>query len=240
MKKNNKRGFTLIELAVVIVIIGLIITAVVKGQQMVEDSRVRAVADQINGFKSAITTFQDKYGALPGDFTQATTRLPGCEDASNNCQNGDGDGFVGEPRSSSASVIGTESRMAWQHLAFANLISGVTAGANADEFVVGQNFPAARTGGGFVLLNTTLNNPVRSGLWLRLANISATSSGLTTSGTGALTPGQAAEIDRRLDDGRSNSGTIRGDGVTETCRPDSGIYDERITSRDCNLFILVQ
>ena len=237
---TKKRGFTLVELAIVIVIIGLIIGAVIKGQEMLNSARLTSVENQVNGYKSAITTFHDRYGALPGDLAQAQSRLPGCQDAGVNCLNGNGDGTLGDDQAANTSVPNNEGRMAWQHLVLANLITGVAPGADANGNIFGENFPSARTGGGFVLLQTHVGTPSLSGLWLRLQG-TAPDTAIDTTGTGgALTPGQAAEIDRKLDDGNALTGYVRGGGLADDCAPATGLYNETVASKECTLYFFVQ
>lgn len=234
--RKSQAGFTLVELAVVIVIIGLIIGAVIKGQELIDNARVNSVIAQVNGFRSAITGFQDKYGALPGDLSTATTRIPGCTGA--NCTNGNGNGVIGTGTSATA-AISTEGRMAWQHLAYSNAITGVVPGAAVAGDVYNTNFPGARTGGGYAIINATVGTPALTTMWLRLQGTSGASAPGTTADTGALTPGQAALIDRRMDDGNALTGTVRFGGAT-TCAPANGVYDETVSTKDCNLYFQVQ
>lgn len=65
MKKQ--KGFTLIEIAIVLVIIGLLVGGVLQGQELIENSRVKQAVKDMNGTAAAIFTYQDRYGRLPGD-----------------------------------------------------------------------------------------------------------------------------------------------------------------------------
>ena len=67
----KNRGFTLVELAIVMMIIGLLIAGVLKGQEMVQNARVTNTIKQINGYQAAFVGFQDKYSALPGDMVNS-------------------------------------------------------------------------------------------------------------------------------------------------------------------------
>ena len=65
-----QRGFTLIELSIVLVIIGLVVGGVLVGQDLIRAAQGRAQISQIEKYNTAANTFRDKYGALPGDLTQ--------------------------------------------------------------------------------------------------------------------------------------------------------------------------
>src|SRR5215831_4773158 len=76
MKRYN-RGFTLIEIAIVLVIIGLLLGGVLKGQELITGARVRNLISQQDGIKAAFFGFQDRYRALPGDYPAASTNIAG-------------------------------------------------------------------------------------------------------------------------------------------------------------------
>jgi prepilin-type N-terminal cleavage/methylation domain-containing protein len=65
--RRDQSGFTLVEIAIVLVIIGLIIGGVLKGQAMIENAKVKRVVKQGDELRAAIMTFYDKYGVYPGD-----------------------------------------------------------------------------------------------------------------------------------------------------------------------------
>jgi prepilin-type N-terminal cleavage/methylation domain-containing protein len=71
-------GFTLIEIAIVLVIIGLLLGGVVKGQEPITSARVRSLIAQQDGIRAAFFGFQDRYRALPGDCAAASTSI-NCE-----------------------------------------------------------------------------------------------------------------------------------------------------------------
>ncbi len=110
MERLKEKGFTLVELAIVMVIIGLLIGAVLKGQAMIENAKIKNIADQYNGLVAAVYSYQDKYGIFPGDDNQATTRSW----ATGTCTttNGNANGQL------------TEGLAANEHLACSGLIKG--------------------------------------------------------------------------------------------------------------------
>jgi prepilin-type N-terminal cleavage/methylation domain-containing protein len=123
MKKElRQKGFTLIELAIVMVIIGLLIGAVLKGQAMIDDAKNKRLMNDIQGMSAAFYTYYDRYNTLPGDDTAATARWAGVA-------NGDGDGYVGG--TATPAPPAGESLEALQALRFAGLISGDPAATTA-------------------------------------------------------------------------------------------------------------
>lgn len=105
---KHQRGFTLVEIAIVLVIIGLLLGGILKGQELITSARVRNLANQIEGIKAAFFGFQDRYRALPGDFRLASSQIAGAS------QDGNGDGRI----------LGTESIATWDHLSHAGFING--------------------------------------------------------------------------------------------------------------------
>ena len=76
LKQTSQAGFTLVELAIVMIIIGLLIAGVLG--ELIANARVTSTVAQIKGIDAATSTFKDTYAALPGDMTAPTTRLPNC------------------------------------------------------------------------------------------------------------------------------------------------------------------
>ena len=76
MKKRNQLGFTLVEIAIVLVIVGLLLGAVLKGQELIFNSKVKSTYNMSKEMAAAIYSYQDRYRRLPGDDTQAATRFP--------------------------------------------------------------------------------------------------------------------------------------------------------------------
>ena len=77
MNRKKNQGFTLIEIAIVLVIIGLLLGGILKGQELITSARVRNLISQQDGVKAAFFGFQDRFRALPGDYTAATTNIVG-------------------------------------------------------------------------------------------------------------------------------------------------------------------
>ncbi|MEQ1775315.1 MAG: prepilin-type N-terminal cleavage/methylation domain-containing protein, partial [Burkholderiales bacterium] len=103
---HKQRGFTLIEIAIVLVIIGLLLGGVLKGQELITSARVRNLISQQDGIKAAYFGFLDRYRALPGDYTAAVTNITGISVAACNAGVGNGNGQI---------EAGSESVLAWEH-----------------------------------------------------------------------------------------------------------------------------
>src|ERR1700742_597402 len=85
---RTQRAFTLVELSIVLVIIGLIIGGVLTGQQVIQNARITNATNAIQSFQAQFQTYQQNYGALPGDDNSAATRFTGTTGVANG--NGDG------------------------------------------------------------------------------------------------------------------------------------------------------
>ena len=181
--KNQQGGFTLIEIAIVLVIIGLILGGVLKGQELITSAKIRNVANDFNGISAAYYTYLDRYRTVPGDDGTALNRWPGAV-------NGGGNGvLVGEwnyilPTGTSPTAT-NETNLFWQHLRFAGLIAGATSGAE------GGNPPNNAVGG--------------------ITGVQAGALGMTglVICSGNLPAKIASAIDSQFDDGTPNTGQVR-------------------------------
>lgn len=117
--KNKQTGFTLIEIAIVLVIIGLLLGGVLKGQEMMNNAQIKRTVNDYNGIGAAFYSYLDRYGALPGDDPNAVARWGGTAPGGGQTP---GDGIIeGAWDSTTAS---DESRLVWEHLRFAGLVNG--------------------------------------------------------------------------------------------------------------------
>ena len=119
LRKYRQSGFTLVEIAIVLVIIGLLIGGVLKGRELITNAKIKRVESDFSGVSAAIYAYQDRYGVLPGDDPAASNRFAGTWGATDD---GDGDGEI--EGGWDATTNNSESRMMWKHLRGAGLIAG--------------------------------------------------------------------------------------------------------------------
>lgn len=246
--KGNK-GFTLVELAIVLIIVGLIIGGILKGQELIANAQITRTVTEMKNFQAALSTFKEAYAALPGDMDDATDRIPGCDGIAMMCLNGNGDGFINRRPGQTVRLNNrAEEVFFFTHLAKADLITGVT-GERAREF--GKTNPLAAIGGGYMIGDTRQGPPrgvpaslvVRQGMYISLSGESPTNANNTRS---VLTPAQAERIDRKLDDGLPRTGSTLGTNNNNTIRcirRISGVwsYDTtRTNDTGCILYMRLQ
>lgn len=145
---KSSDGFTLVEISIVMMIIGLLIGGTFGGMRLVENMQVNKTVQDLKSIESAALTFKDTYGRLPGDFVNPSTRLPNCTDAP--CATGgNGNRILGTAGVGSQTEVLTptsEKFTFWSHLQAADLLSlGIK---NTIDMNFGEGQPAAAIGGG--------------------------------------------------------------------------------------------
>jgi prepilin-type N-terminal cleavage/methylation domain-containing protein len=189
--RRRQQGFTLIEIAIVLVIIGLLLGGVLKGQELITGARVRNIIQQQDGVKAAYFGFLDRYRALPGDYAQATATITGVV-VTANCGNGNGDG------NGTITVAGNENILAWEHLSKAQFINGSYVCAAPPQTAASS--PANPYG--------QYLNLIYDALYASAPAVAAqTRHNLKTGG--AIPSDILGEIDRKVDDGNANTGSFR-------------------------------
>jgi prepilin-type N-terminal cleavage/methylation domain-containing protein len=231
-----KRGFTLIELSIVLVIIGLIAGGVLVGQDLINAAAIRAQISQIEKYNTAVNTFRGKYGYLPGDIPDPYASQYGFYGRGQYPGEGDGDGLIegvfadgpgnGTYNDGSYQGIG-ETPMFWVDLTKASLIDGgfslasSTQPPSIDPVTLSSSpnlnayFPQAKLGAGnyiYVWGDTTRIDEMNGFNNFNFFGISAISvlggAGYPIFTSPGLSVQQAYAIDQKMDDGLPQSGKV--------------------------------
>ncbi|MDZ7748284.1 MAG: prepilin-type N-terminal cleavage/methylation domain-containing protein [Halofilum sp. (in: g-proteobacteria)] len=224
MTKRAQYGFTLVEIAVVLVIIGLLLGGVLKGQELIASARVRHLADQRAAIEAAFHGFRDRYRAVPGDMPRS--------DADHAIGAGVTSGGNGNGR---VDAHWAEVNAAWEHLSRAGFIQGSYPGAA--QASTGRTAPTNVFGGVLVLAHDD-----------GYAGAEATRRRLLHLGRN-VPAAVARELDVKIDDGRPATGRLRNaatrgsplgeagqsaPGCTRTGEDGTEIWDVDADVQDCN------
>jgi prepilin-type N-terminal cleavage/methylation domain-containing protein len=138
MKHTSHTGFSLIELSIVLVIIGLLTGGILVGRSLINLAQIRAQISQIEKFDTAVKTFQLKYNCLPGDCSQAV--IFGLGSSGGPGDNGNGNAHIeGFPLNK---VYGPEIENFWYHLSMGKVIGGGFPGYTGTLPIPGKETPA--------------------------------------------------------------------------------------------------
>lgn len=214
---THRQAFTLIELSVVLVIIGLIVGGIMGGQYLIKQAELQAIVTDLAKYKGAMTQFKESYGGKPGDLLDATdywgTDPNGCPTHSTavprkeTC-NGDGDNLIET----------NENYRFWQQLSDAELIegafTGITSSGSADHALAGVNVPAGRlSGSAYHVFTNGVIGTSDANYFQHAATADLLFVGKTVSNSwpfGALlTPRQQSQLDVKMDDGKPPTGVMR-------------------------------
>lgn len=192
-----QRGFTLVELSIVLLIIALMISSVLVGKELVRSAEIRAVISQYDEFTAAVGAFKGRYGGLPGDIKGATSF-----------------GFIGDGNQNG--VLGEDTDMTagentffWSHLgsAGAQLLSGGYTGDEATSVPTDnmkQIAPAAQTG---LVYWGVYGDTAEATNYFILGLVAPSTAGQYKTAE-ALSPIDARSMDEKIDDGMPNKGLV--------------------------------
>ncbi|PIR38722.1 MAG: hypothetical protein COV35_06055 [Alphaproteobacteria bacterium CG11_big_fil_rev_8_21_14_0_20_39_49] len=212
MKNKVSSGFSLVELSVVLVIIGLIIAAIAGGSHMLHTAKLNTVISELRGYATGVENFRNKYNYWPGDLPNAATDYWGAYNATTNptgVLNGDGDEEL---------YTASERFQAWSHMAKAGFITGDYDGTGTanGHGVGGVNIPQSSAIDNLTYFINITDSYGTGGVYVAVKK----GSGFN----GILNSADSYYIDKKIDDGDkgvSSAGTgnlfaIRGDNVAAT------------------------
>ena len=199
-----QRGFTLLEIVILVLIVGFLLAGVLKGQEMITSAKVKRVAGQLDEIRAAYLGFQDRYKALPGDYAEANLYL---DCGGGTCLHGNGDSRI---RDNETPVNGSqvhEDLLAWTHLASSGFLKGDYRMTNGESLPSDTNAP---------------KNPYAIYLQIVFDGVYGMNDGGNPRHnlkTGCQMPVNVLmELDRKVDDGKPYKGglqfsTYRGNGL---------------------------
>ena len=191
--KRNQQGFTLVEIAIVLVIIGLLLGGILKGQEMITQAKIKNVIADFSGISAAYYGYQDRYRAIPGDDANAATRwtTPTVATA------GDGNGVVAGTYNAACAAAVVETCQWWDHLRRAGFVSGT---GRSQPYNAATGLLGVQTGDGAAAVGPTLGTVAAgTGGFASLIVCSAN-----------LPDKIAIAVDTQIDDGVPIAGTVRG------------------------------
>ena len=196
---DDQQGFTLIEMSIVLVIIGLIVGGIIKGQEVVANGRLKTQVAQIDAVKSAVYSFQDKFSFLPGDFSASSVLGTAAG------LNGNEDGYVAGSSGSAITDAGAavqEMSNAWAQLQAAGLLQGIQQSSTTSTLYL---YPA-KIPADFLWFGYFSTGP--SSALTTTNQVRIQGNGDLNAPTAALRTPDAQSIDTKYDDGQPMTGSI--------------------------------
>jgi len=211
LPENRQSGFTLVEMAIVLIIIGLILGGVFKGQALIDTARVRSLSTDVSGIRTAWYSFQERYRSIPGDFSNAQTQIDSAS------SQGNGNGRIDDDQ---------ERAGVWQQMALAGFIPG--------------NFDGAQNAAGSAsdmtcAASTCPKNPFNGFYKISYSAEAADVEGLAHEiFTGEQIPVSIlSQLDSKLDDGDPAGGRFRVHRAYQTACTKNGQWDVESGHANC-------
>ena len=190
--KHQQSGFTLVEIAIVLVIIGLLLGGVLKGQELINSAKAKSYAQDFRTIQAALYGFQDRFKGIPGDLAGANTKITGATLATTPAASPAGNGNIGGTWDTTTDT--DESCLAWQHMRLAGFLAGSTTVSCA----AGSAYLQTNADGGRIGISSTM----------QMTAPTAMTGSYNICSTGVL--GKIAkQLDTQLDDGNTATGSFR-------------------------------
>lgn len=216
--RRKQAGFTLVEIAIVLVIIGLLLGGVLKGQELINSAKVKNMINDFRSVSTFVYSYQDRFRALPGDDGAASTHVNGGVNATTHATGGaNGDGRINGNWDSTTAT--EESYLFWNHVRLAGLAAG-------NPTVSATDYNYTNADGGRVGItgqnpNTTAGNNFSGSFYVCSAGIQGR---------------YARQIDSTIDDGNTSTGTVRVIGTNAGGQVSTGPQYQVVATDDATLF----
>lgn len=209
--RRASQAFTMVEIAIVLVIIGLLVGGILVGQDLIKGGSFKKQVSQIEGYRTSTNSFRDKYNGLPGDLTAQTANGFTMTARSGAAGHGDGSGRI-EGCATNATAAGCETLLYWNDLTFAGLLSpSMNTATDAPATITVANvdtyLPRAALQENHIVVYTD-----GSQNYFQLTGVQSTDGSGTYTLADRLTPMDATAIDTKLDDGQAMVGSVRAMG----------------------------
>ena len=191
--KAQQSGFTLVEIAIVLVIIGLLLGGILKGQELINSAKVKNLANDFRVIPTYVYAYQDKFKALPGDDVAAASHVTGATNATTPAGS-QGNGVINGNWNSTTNT--DETRLFWQHVRLANLAAGPT--ATADPAYQPRNAV-----GGLIGISSSVATPAPG--QVQITGMTGTYQVCSTGILGRF----VKQLDIQMDDGNTATGSMR-------------------------------
>ena len=186
--KSQQSGFTLVEIAIVLVIIGLLLGGILKGQELINAAKAKSYASDFRTIQAALYGFQDRFKGIPGDLAGATAKIGGVAMLATT------PGTVGNGQIEGAwdsTTVTDESCLVWQHLR----VAGFLAGNTTQNCATGDPYLQTNADGGRIGISSTAPITGMTGSYF-----------ICSSG---MRGNIAKQLDIQLDDGVANKGSFQ-------------------------------
>ncbi|MFZ4542094.1 MAG: type II secretion system protein [Rickettsiales bacterium] len=224
--QHSRLAFSLVELSIVLVILGLLVGGILSGQSLIRAAELRSATAEYQKYYTAVQTFRDKYFAAPGDMNTATRFWGNLGSAG--CVNNAGTGAVttgtcdgnSDGILTAGAVVSQTSEIFqfWRQLAAAGLIegtytgiAGATAGWSGNDAIVGTNVPKAKLNNAgwsvYAMINYAGNNWTYAMDYGSALHLGGQTAGTVTE-TAVIRPEEAWNIDTKIDDGKPGTGKL--------------------------------
>ena len=218
--KSQQSGFTLVEIAIVLVIIGLLLGGILKGQELINSAKTKSFAQDFRSIQTSLYGYQDRFKALPGDHAGVATAMAGppIADVAGGAGTTLGNGQINGAWNSA--VVTEESCLVWQHLRKAGFSAGPTS-EGVVNCTTGAAYVPINADGGRIGISSIMNIAGMTGSF----NICS----------GGILGKFAKQLDTQLDDGTTNTGSLR---VALTAAPTVAVANAGILDGDSTIVCL--
>lgn len=252
---RQRKGFSLVELSIVLVILGLLVGGIMTGQNLIRAAELRAVTGEYDKYTTAVNIFRDKYFALPGDMANATKFWSPATNCPGTTTQGTTDGTTcdgnGDGRISFSTPTSNEAYRSWQHLANAGLVEGTYNGVTGPgngmyNSLIGINVPASKlspAGWSLFYRGNQTGDASLFGMEYGNAFIFGAATPTTVTDAAIFSPEEMWNIDTKIDDGKPGQGRViafRHNACTNSGGDPTALdadYQLSVSSTECAMFI---